>query len=546
MADLEHDIVGADGDRALVENELRRCQHDMDDMVHERDQAQTAIHELQSSLAEVEAQLAATVDDYTSLLGTHGSELAQVKLQLFQRDSQILLQTEQIRLETDKVAKLEGELKTTHLILASQEGEVATLKDKIGTMRFEANEKMFEARAEIDGLKRDVEDKDAEVEEMSEEMRVMREEQERGDRERGEVSHKYAILDIADHQLLQEIYRLRADEGNAANFQETVHDLESQLSTLTYRIRELEAELEDRSHLLDSRSLLSTSQGGEIAHLRGQLATTEEALYEAQQDLKRQGKSLIKLQDQLAAQSSDGAQEELRVAHEQALVQVEMEKARAEDAKSRLNAFGAEMDRVALSETRLKDEIASLRQRSASDEMVKMELEKKVQRLEDDKELLNVALESKQTELALVVSARIRPPSTPCTSSSRTMFSSTSRASHDVTPRALASSTTSIASTTAKATRRESSIINPSPTKRLAPLGTSTRHNKTPEKQKSSSMATKIVISTSKPKPKSQIPISEPVVTRRSSLPVLRRPVSVAAEKKRVSDLKEEDEDLFA
>jgi hypothetical protein len=310
---------------------------------------------------------------------------------------------------------------------------------------------------------------------------------------------------------------------------------------MTYRIRELEGELKDRSHLLDSRSLLSTSQGGEIAQLRGQLATTEEALYEAQQDLKRQGRSLAKLQEQLEARSLDDQKEDLRAAYEQALVQVELEKSKAEDARSRLNAFGAEMDRVALSETRLRDEIASLRHQSASDEMVKMELEKKVQRLEDDKELLNVALESKQTELALVASARVRPPSTPCTSSSRTMFSSTSRTSHDITPRALASSTTS---TTSKAIRRESSIINPSPTKRLAPLGSSTKHNKTPEKQKSSSMATKIVISTSKPKPKSQT-ITEPVVTRRSSLPVLRRPVSVTAEKKRVSDLREEDEDMF-
>jgi len=190
VADLEHDVVGADGDRALVENELRRCQHEMDDMAHERDQAQTAIHELQSSLSEVEAQLAATVDDYTSLLGSHGAELAEIKQQLFERDSRAIIQAEQVRLEMDRVAKLEGELKTAHLILASQDGEVATLKDKIGTMRFEANEKMFEARAEIDGLKRDVEAKEAEIEEMGEEVRGMRDQQERGDRERIEVSQE--------------------------------------------------------------------------------------------------------------------------------------------------------------------------------------------------------------------------------------------------------------------------------------------------------------------------------------------------------------------
>jgi len=241
VADLEHDIVGAEGDRGLVENELRRCQHAMDEMMEERDQAQAAIHELQTSLSEVEAQLSATVDDYTILLGTQGAELAEARQLLFERDSNALFQAEelrlesdkvaklegelktvvddftaqsarhtaelaearqllferdsnaitqveQLRLETDKVAKLEGELKTSHLILASQEGEISTLKDKIGQARFGANEKMFQARAEIDGLKREIEAKDVEVEEMAEEMRGMKDEQERGDRERGEVS----------------------------------------------------------------------------------------------------------------------------------------------------------------------------------------------------------------------------------------------------------------------------------------------------------------------------------------------------------------------
>lgn len=323
---------------------------------------------------------------------------------------------------------------------------------------------------------------------------------------------------------------------------------------MSYRVRELEGELVDRSTLLDSRSLLSTSQGGEIARLRGQLASAEEALYEAQLDLKRQAKSVVKLTEQLEAQSSVIQQDDLRVAYEEAILQVEVEKTKAEDAKSRLNAYNNEMDRVALSETKLREEVAGLRHQSASDEMTKVEFERKVKRLEDDKELLNVALESKQTELALVLSHKsVRPPSTPCTTSSRTLYSSTSRSvqSHaDITPRPLASS---VASVTSKASRRESSIISQSPTKaspakKLAPLGSSTRHNKTPEKQKASSMATKIVISTSKPKARAsvQLPSDQPVVTRRSSLPVLKRPVSVIGERKRVSDLKEEDEDAFA
>lgn len=247
VADLEHDIVGAEGNRGLVENELRRCQHAMDEMMEERDQAQAAIHELQTSLSEVEAQLSATVDDYTILLGSHGAELAEARQLLFERDSSALMQAEelrlesdkvakleselkatvddftaqlgnytaelaearqslferdsnaitqveQLRLETDKVAKLEGELKTSHLILASQEGDISTLKDKIGQARFGANEKMFQARAEIDGLRREIEAKDVEAEEMAEEMRAMRNEQEQGDRERGEVSFFSPLL----------------------------------------------------------------------------------------------------------------------------------------------------------------------------------------------------------------------------------------------------------------------------------------------------------------------------------------------------------------
>jgi chromosome segregation ATPase len=500
-------------------------------------------------LADVEAQLAATVEDYTSLLGSHGAEMSEIRQLLFERDSHALMQAEQIRLEIDRCAKLEGELKTTRLILSSQDGDIATLKEKIGQVRFGANEKMFEARAEIDGLKKELEAKEIEVDEVVEELRDLREDQEKSDREKGEVCPMISTMTTTNVQLLHIVHRLRNDEEKTG-LQDRVHDLETQLSTVNYRVRALEDEAEDRVRLLDSRSLLSTSQGGEIAHLRGQLATAEEALYEAQLNLKRQGKSLAKMTEQLETQTTQSQESDLRDAYENAILQMEIEKTRAEDAKSRLAAFTAEMDRVALSETRLKEEIANLRQLSSSDEMTRVELERQVQRLKDDKELLNVALESKQTELALVLSHKgnVRQPSTPGTASSRTLYSSTSRQSVDITPRPLASSTTALA----KSSRRESSIVAPSPSKLRAPLGTSTKHNRTPEKQKASSMSTKIVISTSKPKPRTsvdpgagQISSTQPVISRRSSLPVLRRPASVI-EKKRVADLKEEDEDLFA
>lgn len=237
---------------------------------------------------------------------------------------------------------------------------------------------------------------------------------------------------------------------------------------------------------------------------------------------------------------------------------------------SRLETFITELDRVALSETTLREEVAALRKKSASDEMSRMELKKHVARLENDKELLNVALESKQTELALATRKSTRAagtvtPTTNRTSSARHLVSSTSKVQRpsamDETPTAaryLSSSTTSTTQSAMKASRRESSIIAPSPapsqrSTKPKPLGASTQHNRTPERQKSSALTAKIVISTSTSKPKVQSSAAsapgtqQHVVNRRSSLPVLRRQPSLAGDRMRVTDVREEEEeDLFA
>lgn len=338
---------------------------------------------------------------------------------------------------------------------------------------------------------------------------------------------------------------------------ETIADLESRLSTADYQIQSLEAELEDRSSKLQTRSLLSTSQGGEIAQLRNKLADAEDALASARHEtIRRQrehqsAKQMLEAQcaeltNQIQSQSTD---------YESALVRAATEQARSHDVKSRLDSIVAELDRVTLLETTLQDEITSLRRKSALDEIARADLEKQVRQLESDKELLNVALESKQTELALTARKASRgagatTPNTVRTSSTRTLVSSTSksvRGGTDETPvpsRQLATSTSASAS---KAGRRESSIVAPSPRRR--PLGPSTQHNRTPERQKSSSSAgslAKIVISTSVTKARNPTPTIQPTVGRRSSLPVLRRQPSVVGGPK-VTDVKEEDEeDLFA
>jgi chromosome segregation ATPase len=108
-----------------LQAELQTCRQTIETMTAESLMAQSAIHDLQLSLTAVEAQLEATVDEYTTLLSNHHAELSAARQQVFERDSIALMQAEKLRLETEKVGKLEGELKTTNLILASQDGDVA-------------------------------------------------------------------------------------------------------------------------------------------------------------------------------------------------------------------------------------------------------------------------------------------------------------------------------------------------------------------------------------------------------------------------------------
>lgn len=321
--------------------------------------------------------------------------------------------------------------------------------------------------------------------------------------------------------------------------------------------------------MLESRSLLSTSQCGQIAQLQRRLADAQDAHATLREDtIRRQREQSANIQ-QLQAECHElrEGKEAMEGDYEAALIRAETEKAKSEDVSSRLDSFAAELDRAALSETTLREEVAALRKKSASDEMDRVELEKQVARLETDKELLNIALESKQTELALATRRTTRAagtttPTTSRTSSTRTLVSSASRLQRhavDETPnpaRHLSSSTSAL-----KATRRESSIVAPSPipTPRATkprPLGVSDQHNRTPEGQKASASAVtaKIIVSTTRAK--TQVPTPTPagmqstptaqaVVTRRSSLPVLRKQPSFAAERMTVSDVREEDEEDF-
>jgi Tfp pilus assembly protein PilO len=69
--------------------------------------------------------------------------------------------------------------------------------------------------------------------------------------------------------------------------------------------------------------------------------------------------------------------------------------AEAEGSKARLDLMSAEIDR-------LQHEVAQLRSKSANKDLQIAQLQKSRDQLKEDKEMLNIALDSKQQELEIV------------------------------------------------------------------------------------------------------------------------------------------------
>lgn len=361
----------------------------------------------------------------------------------------------------------------------------------------------------------------------------------------------------------------RRFQGDAEidRLQTVVEERDAELKELEEEIKRLELEKSSRQQHLTS---LISARDEEITNLRGQLNIAEAAKDEVEKEKRDLGRSLnrardaeTELRDQVGRQNSEV---------ESAILRAEEEATRADGLESRLTTFLDEIGRLQLSETSLKDEVGQLRARSASDEVGRCELEKRIKQLEEDKELLNVALESKQMELTLVQrrngNGPRQTPSTPTTS--RSLASSTSRVHQTPSTRVdnhtplatrhLASSVSAV-----KAARRGSSLIGETPSTARSTrtaLSAATHHNqglRTPEKQKSCS-TTKIVFSTTKAKAAAPTPSTSAAAVggavvagggkqleRRSSLPVLVRKPSVIGQSRQVDgSLLEEDENGFA
>ena len=261
-----------------------------------------------------------------------------------------------------------------------------------------------------------------------------------------------------------------------------------------------------------AQQLMLTARDAEIGRLRTQLFEAEDsaasgfnASLRKSRDAERLVEELRTTIDELHAQLG-----EKDSTLQSAVLGVEMEKASGADVKSRLEAYLVEMDRLSMSEAGLRKQLEDARRGSADTDLKFETLNKRIAVLEEDKELLNVALDSKQTELVLlqrqgtarglaVSTGRARPKSVAETPTRQCLASSTSSATSTSVlsrrPSSVISTnhkrdswiprtpTTCLPSTpTKQSPRKTQSTPTTARARKAAPLGVSTRHNKTPEK----------------------------------------------------------------
>lgn len=297
-------------------------------------------------------------------------------------------------------------------------------------------------------------------------------------------------------------------------------------------VESLQAALEEAEAAKESDSDLLNYCELEIAHLRKAVADAEEALVQACEDNEREAKEAERTVHRFVEQVHD-QQFELstqEAALHRAITEAANGRSKAEDSRSRLDAYLSEVDRLKLVEAGIQKQIDDLRRTSALDEMKRMNLSKQIVELEKDKDLLNVALDSKQTELVLLQRSTRPASDTPRISTRKGNFSASSSrvvqtpTPRDVTPLSsrILSASTSSSSLRSIGHRRESLVFSSPATPRLTartPLGASTKHN-TPETMKANAPAR------ANPRPSTGTKL--PDLTRRSSLPVLVGRVSTA------------------
>ncbi|WVF65801.1 hypothetical protein IAT40_000538 [Kwoniella sp. CBS 6097] len=296
-----------------------------------------------------------------------------------------------------KLSSTEQTLKAANLSLLEKEASIQALSEKLSLARYERNEKHFEVEVELNQLRERMEEVTRDAAEREWAAREGREMM-------GRLMEEKRVWEEEREELVDMLNRNSADENSLSNLRSRIDSLTDQLSASTRQIHHLQGELEDAHSSVEHKSTLIHAQEAELSALRLTLTHLEDNMTSAKEAHDRQIKDSERIISRLRSQVEEL---ELQISlHEGALKNALTEsyssKVNSADHTSRIQRYLTEIDQLKLSEIKLQSQLEEMQRSSASDEIKSVELEKRVRGLEEDKELLNVALESKTLELTLL------------------------------------------------------------------------------------------------------------------------------------------------
>ncbi|KAE8539660.1 hypothetical protein D1P53_003594 [Cryptococcus gattii VGV] len=398
------------------------------------------------------------------------------------------------------------------LVLIQKEQTIDELTEMLRLIEFESDERHFESQEAIHRLKSQIEEQSKNAAEI----------------EMGSVQTSRLLASYEEGKRLWEEEKEELYERLTQHMEETgnVVDLQAEIEGLFFQLQVVKDECEVHKASAAQKSDLIRSRDAELAKLRHTIKEIEKSTAEARTAIDRRAKGYEREVANLHEQVEELKQQlsHNNSALRSAVLEAESGKVLSQDTKWRVDRYLTEIDELKLGETKLRSHVEQLRMELAMDEFKRIELERKVTKLEQDKELLNVALESKQTEVALLQrKEKHRSVASPSFSSAKVSHSSQLSVS---TSRILATPTSGTGVNNAPPTFRLATSIRKdmtapklNPASRL-PLGASIRDNTVSDGSR--------VIPT---KAAREAEYARKKVARRTSLPTLARPQSAADRK---------------
>ncbi|WVW85316.1 hypothetical protein I302_107354 [Kwoniella bestiolae CBS 10118] len=370
--------MAAQSEAKELEIRLAKTLADSDDMVRKLHEVQVEKERLEDNLKVVEEEKRAVEDQERDRLVKDQANIDEIELlrkELEDANSRIEEMTNQGNNDED-VQTLQEELKEAHQHIAdlqSYEDEVHALKAELDSAHRQLDDyESKENNNDNDELRTELEETQRQLEKVEQELEVSQHQlQERAN----EVESLQNEIDNAHQQIDQ----LEQKQSDGSSMQRELTEAQEKIRDLKVLVKELtENKLVDEDEI---ENLLS-----QIDKLKGYRKTEE--------DMKRR---LEGIERRLEIELGRREDMERRLKEEEEVVR-ELEKENDELRQSLEQTKRVDDP----SATKLKDEINKLRSESSLKDLEILHLQRRKNELKEDREMLNIALDSKQQELELM------------------------------------------------------------------------------------------------------------------------------------------------